>query len=89
MGESKQAGTQNTYEERLALDYQWTNEQIKLLTDIRFRLLQWCQRRCNDASAGRSKNTSMSGKRPQRGGPFRPVSDLVEMIRRRIGTGTV
>jgi hypothetical protein len=23
----------------LALDYQWTNEQIKLLTDIRFRLL--------------------------------------------------
>jgi hypothetical protein len=48
-----------------------------------------CQRRCNDASAGRSKNTSMMLARGPNAGPFRPVSDLVEMIRRRIGTGTV
>jgi hypothetical protein len=27
--------------DRLALDYQTTNEQINLLTDIRFRLLAW------------------------------------------------
>jgi len=38
---SPQAGTQNPDEERLIVDYQWTNEQIKLLTDIRFRLLLW------------------------------------------------
>jgi hypothetical protein len=41
MGASQQADIQDPDEERLKLDYQWTNEQIKLLTDIRFRLLVW------------------------------------------------
>jgi DNA invertase Pin-like site-specific DNA recombinase len=56
----------------------------------RERAHEKCQRHCNDASAGRSKNTSMMLARgAPNAGPFRPVSDLVEMIRRRIGTGTV
>jgi hypothetical protein len=56
--------------------------------ELELLLRRWCQRRSNNASAGRSKNTSaMLTRRPPNWGPFRQASSLRGIILRGIGAG--
>ena len=61
------------------------NDSVRLVDECIKRL---CQRRSNNASAGRSKNTSaMLTRRPPNWGPFRQASSLRGIILRGIGAG--